>query len=210
MARVLSIYISIHIQLTQYLTRFSTYRWSSFPGRVMHKVTIVPGGRALGVTEQLPGEDLLNYSRSYLVARLDVRLAGRASEELVFSEITTGAESNLLQATRLVRRTVTRWGMGNLGVVAYAADEEQPFLGYQLSQARDYSEATASRIDQNARQLLAARHEAVTKLLQANRATLDRLAEALLRDETTGSDVLAELIGPKVGPRQSPAVAKPS
>ncbi|HTR76556.1 MAG TPA: ATP-dependent zinc metalloprotease FtsH, partial [Gemmatimonadaceae bacterium] len=111
------------------------------------KVTIVPHGRALGLTSQLPTEDRYNYSKADLVARIDVMLGGRVSEDIVFDEITTGAESDLVQATRLARRMITRWGMGGLGPVAFEADEEQPFLGYQLSQGRDYSEATAARID---------------------------------------------------------------
>ena len=171
----------------------------------VHKVTIIPRGQALGVTEQLPGEDQTNYSRSYLLARLDVLLGGRASEELTFSEVTTGAENDLIQATRLARRMVVRWGMGSLGALAFAADEEQPFLGYQLSQVRDYSEDTAARIDRDIRGLLDARHEAVTKLLTANRATLERLAEALLRDETIDSAALRELIGPKADAAQPQA-----
>jgi cell division protease FtsH len=173
--------------------------WLTPEADPVHKVTIIPRGRALGVTEQLPGEDRTNFSRSYLLARLDVLLAGRASEELILGEVTTGAESDLVQATRLTRRMVTRWGMGSLGPLAFAADEEQPFLGYQLSQARDYSEATAARIDRDMSVLLEQRKEVVTKLLAANRATLDQLAEALLRDETIGSEALRELIGPKAG-----------
>lgn len=173
--------------------------WLTPEADPVHKVTIIPRGRALGVTEQLPEEDRSNFSRSYLVARLDVLLAGRASEELALSETTTGAESDLVQATHLARRMVTRWGMGSIGPLAFAADEEQPFLGYRLSQARDYSEATAARIDQDMRGLLEQRLEIVGKLLAANRATLDQLAEALLRDETIGSESLRELIGPKAG-----------
>ncbi len=189
--------------------------WLTPEADPVHKVTIIPRGRALGVTEQLPEEDRSNFSRSYLVARLDVLLAGRASEELALGETTTGAESDLVQATRLARRMVTRWGMGSIGPLAFAADEEQPFLGYQLSQARDYSEATAAHIDQDMRGLLEQRLEIVGKLLAANRATLDRLAEALLRDETIGSDSLRELIGPKVvaTPRQGdvePSTGSPS
>jgi cell division protease FtsH len=185
--------------------------WLTPLAEPVHKVTIIPRGRALGVTEQLPGEDRSNFSRSYLLARLDVLLGGRVSEELTFAEVTTGAESDLVQATRLVRRMVTRWGMGSLGPLAFAADEEQPFLGYQLSQVRDYSEDTAARIDQDIRELLDARHEVVTRLLAANRTTLDRLAEALLRDETIGSEALAGLIGPKAGPDVPPtAVGTPS
>jgi cell division protease FtsH len=132
------------------------------------------------VTEQLPGEDRYNYSRTYLLARLAVMLGGRTAEEVTFSDITTGAESDLVEATRLARRMVTRWGMGGLGLVAFSTDEQQPFLGYNLAQGRDYSEATAARVDQEVRQLLDNRHEAVRRVLTSAREQLDRLAQALL------------------------------
>jgi len=92
---------------------------------------------------------------------------------------------------------VTRWGMGRLGSLAFAADEEQPFLGYRLSQARDYSEATAALIDEDLRELLSARHEAVAKLLTANRGKLDQLASALLREETVDQEQLRAILGPR-------------
>jgi len=171
--------------------------WLTPSADPVHKVTIIPRGRALGVTEQLPEEDRTNYSRRFLLARLDVMLGGRASEELVFKDVTTGAESDLVQATRLARRMVTRWGMGALGPLAFAADEESPFLGYQLSQARDYSEATAAQIDQNLRALLDDSHARVSDLLAANRARLDCLAEALVHEETLGAAQLTEILGPR-------------
>jgi cell division protease FtsH len=175
--------------------------WLTPEADPVHKVTIVPRGRALGVTEQLPGEDRFNYSRSFLLARLDVMLGGRVSEELCFGDVTTGAESDLVQATRLARRMVTRWGMGSLGSLAFAADEEQPFLGYQLSQGRDYSEATAALIDRDLRDLLSARHEVVRKLLAASRDRLDQLAAALLHEETVGQEQLRSILGSRPVPQ---------
>jgi cell division protease FtsH len=163
----------------------------------VRKVTIVPHGRALGVTEQLPTEDRYNISRADLLARLDVMLAGRESEALVIGDITTGAENDLVQATRLARRMMTRWGMGSLGPVAFESDDEQPFLGYQLSQNRDYSEATASRIDHEVEQLLAERQRVVRTLLSAARERLDKVAEALLKTETIGGDDLMRILGPR-------------
>jgi cell division protease FtsH len=170
--------------------------WLTPEADPVHKVTIIPRGRALGVTEQLPGEDHANYSRRALLARIDVMLAGRVSEEINFGDVTTGAESDLVQATRLARRMVTRWGMGTLGPLAFSEDEEQPFLGYQLSHAQTYSEATAARIDQDVREILASRHQAVLTLLSAHREKLNRLAAALLADETIESGSLGELLGP--------------
>ncbi|MGE5345084.1 MAG: ATP-dependent zinc metalloprotease FtsH, partial [Acidithiobacillales bacterium] len=182
--------------------------WLTPEADPVHKVTIIPRGRALGVTEQLPGEDHANYSRRFLLARIDVMLAGRTSEELNFGDVTTGAESDLVQATRLVRRMVTRWGMGTLGPQAFGEDETQPFLGYQLSQQHAYSEATAARIDQDVREILDARHQVVLKLLTENREKLDRLAAALLRDETVESAALRELLGSREEP-PGPAPASP-
>jgi cell division protease FtsH len=171
--------------------------WFTPDADPVHKVTIIPRGRALGVTEQVPGEDHYNYSRSYLMARLGVMLGGRTAEEIAIGDVTTGAEHDLIEATRLARRMVTRWGMGNLSLLAFQADEEQPFLGYELSQGRDYSEATATRIDREMERLLEERHESTRRLLLAGREALDRLVEALLREETVDQDALEQILGPR-------------
>jgi cell division protease FtsH len=164
----------------------------------VHKVTIIPRGRALGVTEQLPGEDQVNYSREYLLSRIAVMLGGRSAEELAIGDITTGAENDLVEATRLARRMVTRWGMGNLGLMAIATDEEQPFLGYELAQGHDYSEETSARIDKYIQQLLDKQHEEVRNLLTQSREKLESLVEALLREETIDQDKLSEILGERV------------
>ena len=161
----------------------------------VHKVTIVPRGRALGVTEQLPMDDQYNYSQDYLLARLAVMLGGRAAEEIALGEVTTGAENDLVEATRLARRMVTRWGMGNLGPMALAADEEQPFLGYELTQGRDYSEETAARIDGNVQGLLEERLENDRKLLNSARNKLDSLVQLLLQEETIDQDDMTRILG---------------
>jgi len=163
----------------------------------VHKVTIVPHGMALGVTEQRPTEDRYNLSRPYLMARLAVMLGGRSGEEVAIGEITTGAENDLLQATRLARRMVTSWGMSELGLAAYDSSSEDRFLGYELGQGRTYSEDTAKRIDEAVGALLEERHAAVRRLLEDARDRLDRLAEALLTQETVEYDELERLLGPK-------------
>jgi cell division protease FtsH len=171
------------------------------------KVTIIPRGRALGVTEQLPGKDQYNLSKSYLLARLAVMLGGRSAEETVFSEITTGAENDLVEATKLARRMVTRWGMSELGLAAFQSDEEQPFLGYELATGRDYSEATAARIDRAIQNLLEDRHAYARELLQTHRDRLDALARALLEHETLTQQQLEEILGPRPeGSRETPAL----
>ena len=164
----------------------------------VHKVTIIPHGRALGVTEQMPGDDQFNYSREYLMARLAVMLGGRTSEEIAIGDITTGAENDLIEASGLARRMITRWGMGAIGLMAVASNEEQPFLGYELSQARDFSEETGARIDRDLQRLLEERHAAARKILTDERDKLDKLVEALLHEETLAQEQLAVILGPRV------------
>jgi cell division protease FtsH len=175
----------------------ATVAWLTSAADPVHRVTIIPHGRALGVTEQVPSEEQYNYSRSYLVARVDVLLGGRLSEQIVFGDVTTGAENDLIQATRLARRMMTRWGMGSLGPVAFESDEQQPFLGYEMSQGRDYSESTAARIDEDVRKLIEERCEIVTGLLNGARDKLDKLAETLLHEETVDEVVLEQILGAK-------------
>lgn len=173
--------------------------WLTPAADPVHKITIVPHGRALGVTKQLPGEDRYNYSRVYLMARLAVMLGGRTAEEIAMGDVTTGAEKDLIEATRLARRMVTRWGMSGLGLVAFSTDEEQPFIGYKLSQERDFSEATAARIDQEVQRLLDERHEAVRNLLKEARNQLDLVAETLLKEETLSQEDLIGILGSRAG-----------
>jgi cell division protease FtsH len=163
----------------------------------VRKVTIIPRGRALGVTEQVPEEDRYNYSREHLLARVAVMMGGRTAEEIAIGDITTGAENDLVQATRLVRRMITRWGMGSLGTIAFQTDEQQPFLGYELSQGREYSEDTAMRIDQDVRQILEEHHQVARQLLTDARDKLDALAQTLLKEETLGEDMLVQILGPR-------------
>jgi cell division protease FtsH len=171
--------------------------WLTAAADPVHKVTIVPHGRALGVTEQLPSDDRYNYSATYLMARLAVMLGGRTAEEIAIGDITTGAENDLIEATSLARRMVARWGMGSLGLVAFKTDDRQPFLGYDISQGREYSEATAAQIDLEVQRLLEERHKTVRELLTRARDKLDRLVESLLQEETIGQDTLAEILGPR-------------
>jgi cell division protease FtsH len=179
--------------------------WLTPDADPVHKVTIIPRGRALGVTEQLPGDDHYNYSREYLLARLAVMLSGRTAEEIALDDVTTGAENDLIEATHLARRMVTRWAMGNLGLVAFDGDEEQPFLGYDLAQGKDYSETTAARIDLEVERLLNERHDYVRRVLAGARDKLDCLVQNLLKEETIDQDALARLLGPR--PDAIPAVA---
>ncbi len=163
----------------------------------VHKVTIIPHGQVLGVTQQLPAEDHYNLSRSYLMARLAVLVAGRTAEEIALGDITTGAENDLIEATKLARKMVTRWGMGKLGLRAFRADEEHPFLGYELSRGKDYSESTAAVVDEEVKNLLEKSHEKVYKILIGNKNKLNLTANSLLKEETIDAKDLENILGPR-------------
>ncbi|MFI5353342.1 MAG: ATP-dependent zinc metalloprotease FtsH [Candidatus Binatales bacterium] len=170
----------------------------------VQKVTIVPHGQALGLTQQVPTAERHNLRRSYLMTRLAVMLGGRTAEEIVFGEITTGAESDLVEATSIARRMVARWGMGTLGLAAYQTDEQQPFLGYELARGHDYSEATAARIDREIQEMLEQVHQQVRRLLIDARDRLDEVVETLLRHETVSHDDLQRILGPHAAAAAQP------
>jgi cell division protease FtsH len=169
--------------------------WLTPAADPVHKVTIIPRGRALGVTEQLPGEDRYNLSKEYLIARLAVMLGGRSSEEIALDDITTGAENDLSEATKLARHMITRWGMGNLGLMSIEGDENAPFLGYELTQPHNISDETAALIDQNVKQLLDEIHQNVKQLLINYRPQLDLVVQALLQEETINEEGLMKILG---------------
>jgi cell division protease FtsH len=167
----------------------------------LKKVTIIPRGRSLGATEQAPDEDRHNLPRSYLTARIAVLLGGRTAERVVFDEITTGAEDDLKQVTQLARRMVTQWGMSErLGTVAFRHGEEHPFLGREMSQPRDFSEATAQIIDEEIRTIVREGEERAERVLTEHRDLLDRLAEALLEHETLDAAEIDRVLGLDEGP----------
>jgi cell division protease FtsH len=152
----------------------------------LYKVTIVPRGRSLGVTQFRPEDDRRNLPRTYLVERLAVALGGRSAEELALGDITTGAENDLKEATQLARRMVSEWGMGEqTGPVVYDLSDGSPYLGQQQPEdhARTYSEATAQRLDAEVEQLMTQAHQQARSVLTEHREALDRLAQALLQEE---------------------------
>jgi cell division protease FtsH len=169
--------------------------WFTPEADPVHKVTIIPHGMALGVTEQVPGEDKYNYGRGYLLARLAVMMGGRVAEELAIGEITTGAENDLKEATRLARRMVSRWAMTDFGLMTLDTDEEQPFLGYEISQGRGYSEATAAKVDEQVQQILKERQDYTRECLKERKAALDTLVSALMEHETVTQAEMEKIIG---------------
>jgi len=161
----------------------------------VNKITIIPHGRALGATEQLPEEDRHNYPREYLLGRLAVMLGGRAAEELVFHEPTTGAENDLKQATSLTRRMVGLWGMSSeAGLVSYGLGETHPFLGREISQGREYSEETAAALDRSVRLIIDQAFNQARGTLEAHRRLLDTLAGELIAHETVDGQRLDALL----------------
>lgn len=163
----------------------------------VHKISIIPRGRALGVTQLLPDEDRLNVSESELHARLAGMLAGRAAEKLQFDEFSAGAEDDLKRSTQIARRMVAHWGMSErLGPVAFRASEEHPFLGKEMAEPREFSEHTAQVIDEETVRILHAAAERAESILREHRDKLDALASALEREETLDEQQITELIGP--------------
>ncbi len=158
----------------------------------IHKVTIVPRGRAMGVTQQLPERDRYLYNKDYMLDRLAVMMGGRASEDLALTTITSGAENDLKQATQLARKMVLDWGMSEkLGHVALGGERENVFLGEEIAKRREYSETTAREIDEEVRRILDEAYQRSQETLRDNRDGLDRLVDALLeREEIPGDDVL--------------------
>ncbi len=160
----------------------------------IHKVTIIPRGMALGVTQQLPEDERHTYTRSYLLNNLCILLGGRAAEELVLNEFTTGAGNDIEKATQLARKMVCDWGMSDLGPVTLGKREEHVFLGREFGHPRDYSEETARKIDEEVKKLVSDSYERARNLLKENMEKLDRLAKALLEYETISGDSIDDII----------------
>jgi len=162
----------------------------------VQRVTIIPRGRALGMTEQLPEEERHNLVDDYLRDRLTILLAGRGAEKQLFNNTSSGAADDLQQATKLARHMVMNWGMSDaLGPVGYRAGEAHPFLGMELSEPKEYSEATAELIDQEVRRLLTQAETLVSELLGSHAEQLQQLIDALLEHESLDRQQLIKLLG---------------
>ncbi len=162
----------------------------------LRKVSIVPRGRALGVTVQMPDEDRHNYSRQYLLGRLAMMLGGRAAEMVVYDEITTGAENDLKQATSLARRMVGLWGMSpDVGPLYLGTGEEHVFLGREITQDKSYSDATAEKVDAAVRRIVENALREAVELNTRYRDKLDAMVEALLEKETLDAPEVIDIFG---------------
>jgi cell division protease FtsH len=161
----------------------------------IHKVTIIPRGRALGVTQQLPLDERHTYPKDYLMSTLTVLLGGRAAEDLVFNQFTTGAGNDLERATELARKMVCNWGMSEeLGPITFGRREEHVFLGREISHPKDFSEETARLIDHAMKNLVEGAYQRAKDLLATNRAVLQALAQNLLERETLDSQEIDQII----------------
>lgn len=161
----------------------------------IHKVTIIPRGMALGVTQQVPVDDRHTWSKDYIVNRLAIMFGGRVAEELVSGQMTTGAGDDLEKATDLARRMVCEWGMSErLGPMTFGKKEEQIFLGRDFTQTKDYSERTAVDIDNEVRQIIMAAYDHAKDLLQANLDVLHKVAAELLEKEVLDGSEIDEIV----------------
>ncbi len=190
----------------------------------IHRVTIIPRGMALGLTQQLPLDDKHNYSRAYLMDQIAILLGGRIAEEITSDSITTGAGNDLERATELGRRMVCEWGMSDaMGPLTFGKKEEHIFIGREIAQHQDYSEDTALRIDQEVRRIVTDNYQRSTALLESKKSALTRIAEELLvREVLDGEQVrrlslgepLAEAVvhAPEASqsPSQEPLPGRPS
>jgi cell division protease FtsH len=161
----------------------------------IHKVTIIPRGRALGITQQLPIDEKHTYPKNYLLNNIAVMMGGRVAEELVLNSQTTGAGNDIERSTEIARKMVCEWGMSDhLGPLAYGKKEEQIFLGREFAQHRDYSEETARLIDNEIRDIVTQGHERAREIIQTNMAILHKLANTLLEKEVLDGNQIEAII----------------
>jgi cell division protease FtsH len=177
----------------------------------IHKATIIPRGRALGMVMQLPERDKLSMSLEQMTSRLAIMMGGRVAEELIFGreKVTSGASSDIEQATRLARMMVTRWGLSDaLGTVSYGENQDEVFLGMSVSRTQNASEATVQKIDTEIRRFVEEGYNEATRILTEKRADLEALAKGLLEFETLSGDEITDLLKGKKPNRES--VLEPS
>jgi cell division protease FtsH len=176
--------------------------WYLDGSNIVHKVTIIPRGRALGATQYLPVEDRLSISKRELEHQLVVLLGGRAAENIIYDEMTVGAENDLERASSIARRMVTHWGMSpKLGPVSYKTSDEDPFLGREIHQQKHFSEHTQELIDSEVARILNEAAKNAQNLLVEHRDELERLTKALIEREELSEAEIAELIGPSIHSR---------
>jgi cell division protease FtsH len=170
----------------------------------LHKVTIIPRGMALGVTMQLPIDDKHNYTKDYLETEIAIMMGGRIAEEMFLNQMSTGAGNDIERATELARKMVCEFGMSDLGPLTFGKKEEQIFLGREIAQHRDYSEATAIKIDEEVRRMINQGYSTAKNILGSNHDTLVRIALALLEREVLDANEIKLLMEGKELPKMTP------
>jgi cell division protease FtsH len=164
----------------------------------VHKVTIIPRGRALGVTMQLPVEDRYSYDRNYLLNNIAVMFGGRIAEELFMKQMTTGAANDFERATEIARRMVTQWGMSDaLGPMVYGENEGEIFLGRAVTTHKNVSEATLQKVDSEIKRIIDEQYRLARKLLEDNRDKVEAMTKALLEFETIDADQIGDIMAGK-------------
>jgi cell division protease FtsH len=182
----------------------------------VHKVTIIPRGMALGLTQQLPEGDRYTHSRDYIEGSIAILMGGRLAEDIFLGKITTGASNDIERATDLARKMVCEFGMSNMGPLTFGKKEEQIFLGREIAQHQDYSEETAINIDKEVKRIVMEQYERARQIILEHRDSLDRLAQELLTRETLDSVQIRRIVaglpiddeGP--APRTEPDTGKPA
>ncbi len=179
----------------------------------VHKVTIIPRGRALGLTWMLPEQDRHGKDREHLLQDISVSLGGRIAEEVFLGQMTTGASSDFQNATTLARRMVTEWGMSDaLGPMVYGENEGEVFLGRSVTTHKNMSEATMQKVDAELRRIIDQQYHVARKIIEENRAKVEKMAKTLLEWETMDSDQLKDIMEgrePRPPKPVTPAIAVP-
>jgi cell division protease FtsH len=173
----------------------------------VHKVTIIPRGMALGVTQQLPEGDRHNYSKEYLLGQIAILMGGRIAEDTFLGSITTGASNDIERATELARAMVCEYGMSELGPLTFGKKEEQIFLGREIAQHRDFSEDTAIKIDQEVKKIISDQYERAKRIIEENRDTMVRLSETLLERESLDGVQIRRIVAGLPLDEQPPAAS---
>lgn len=177
----------------------------------LHKVTVIPRGRALGVAFSLPEQDSYSKGVGYLTDRIRIAYGGYIAERMFYNETTTGVQNDLKQATEMARRMVTEWGMSRLGPVSYGQEDEPIFIGKEIASHKDYSEATANAIDTEIRRILDEAYADAEKILTEHRDQLEQLAHALVEHETLADAEIREMFGfPPRPRREAPITTQPT
>jgi cell division protease FtsH len=185
----------------------------------LHKVTIIPRGRALGLTMQLPAEDKYSYTKEFLDSTITVMMGGRIAEEVFIGHMTTGAGNDFEKATEMAHKMVCEWGMSGMGPLTFGKPDQEIFLGRDLGRRADYSEATAIQIDNEVKRIVTSAYERGRKIIDENQKAMHRIAKTLLEKEVLDGEeilaIIAEESGTdvsklrKTGPPKPPPVAPP-